>query len=62
MAFATLDFWCENVNMLLSFQGKEVLSGNGNISNSYMEEYVRCIYEEFDTKRKAYDAQQADKE
>lgn len=27
-----------------------------------MEEYVRSIYEKFDTKRKAYDAQLADEE
>lgn len=48
--------------MLLSFQGKKVLSGNGSITNSYMEEYVRSIYEKFDAKRKAYDAQLADEE
>ena len=58
----TLDFWRENVKMLLSFQGKELLVGNGRVSNSEMEEHVRAIYEKFDAKRKAYDAQLADEE
>lgn len=58
----TLDFWRENVKMLLSFQGKDILTDNGSVSNAYMEEHVRCIYEKFDAKRKAYDAQLADEE
>lgn len=58
----TLDFWRENVKMLLSFQGKELLVGNGSVSSSEMEEHVRAIYEKFDAKRKAYDAQLADEE
>lgn len=58
----TLDFWRENVKMLLSFQGKDILSDNGSVSNAYMEEHVRSIYEKFDAKRKAYDAQLADEE
>ena len=58
----TLDFWRENVKMLLSFQGKELLVGNGSVSNSEMEEHVRTIYEKFDAKRKAYDAHLADEE
>ena len=58
----TLDFWRENVKMLLTFQGKELLVGNGSVSNAQMEEYVRSIYEKFDAKRKAYEAQFADEE
>lgn len=58
----TLDFWRENVKMLLTFQGKELLVGNGSVSNAQMEEYVRSIYEKFDAKRKAYEAQLADEE
>ena len=58
----TLDFWRENVKMLLSFQGKDILSDNGSVTNAYMEEHVRSIYEKFDAKRKAYDAQLADEE
>lgn len=58
----TLDFWRENVKMLLTFQGKDLLVGNGSVSNSQMEEYVRSIYEKFDAKRKTYEAQLADEE
>lgn len=58
----TLDFWRENVKMLLTFQGKGLLVGNGSVSNSQMEEYVRSVYEKFDAKRKAYEAQLADEE
>ena len=58
----TLDFWRENVKMLLTFQGKELLVGSGSVSNADMEEYVRSIYEKFDAKRKAYEAQFADEE
>ncbi len=58
----TLDFWRENVKMLLTFQGKELLIGNGSVSNAQMEEYVRGIYEKFDAKRKAFEAQLADEE
>ena len=58
----TLDFWRENVKMLLTFQGKELLVGNGSVSNSQMEEYVRTVYDKFDAKRKVYEAQLADEE
>lgn len=58
----TLDFWRENVKMLLTFQGKELLMGNGSVSNAQMEEHVKSVYEKFDAKRKAYEAQLADEE
>ena len=58
----TLDFWRENVKMRLTFQGKELLMGNRSVSNAQMEEYVRSVYEKFDGKRKAYEAQLADEE
>lgn len=58
----TLDFWRENVKMLLTFQGKDFLVGNGSVSNAQMEDYVRSVYEKFDVKRKAYEAQLADEE
>ena len=48
----TMDFWKENVDSLLTFQGKDILKGNGGISNEKMEQVVRQRYEIFDTKRK----------
>ncbi len=58
----TLDFWRENVKGLLSFQGLDILTNNGNVSNMQMEEYVRGVYAQFDARRKSYEAQQADEE
>ncbi|MBK5194802.1 MAG: virulence RhuM family protein [Proteiniphilum sp.] len=56
----TIVFWKNNVNALLQFQGKEVLSDSGKISNKEMEEKVRGIYNDFNTRRKKIDAEQAD--
>jgi hypothetical protein len=58
----TLDFWRNNVNGLLSFQGLDVLVGSGSVSNLEMEEYARAQYEEFNARRKRIDAQMADEE
>lgn len=58
----TLDFWRNNVNRLLEFNEKEVLRGTGAISHKQMEEKVYQVYEEFDRKRKAFEAKQADLE
>lgn len=58
----TMNFWRENVDRLLEFNDKKILSGAGSISNAEMEERVGEIYTEFDKKRKANDAQLADEE
>ena len=58
----TLDFWRENVDSLLLFQGYDVLQGNGSISNSEMEKYVRMVYDKFNSKRKLIEAEDADAE
>ena len=55
-----MQFWRDNVDRLLEFNDKQVLSGAGTISNAEMEERVRKIYEVFDQHRKAYDAKLAD--
>lgn len=58
----TLDFWRGNVDSLLSFQGYDILQGNGNVSNSEMEKYVRMVYDKFDNMRKLREAEEADAE
>lgn len=58
----TLDFWRNNVNQLLEFQGHDVLAGNGTVSNAQMEDIVGHVYDRFDAKRKHYDALVADEE
>jgi hypothetical protein len=57
-----LDFWKNNVDKILEFQDKKVLTGLGSISNQLMEEKVRQIYAEFDNNRKHFEAVQADEE
>ena len=58
----TIKFWHENVDRILEFNENPLLTGKGKISNEVMEEKVRQIYQLFDTKRKTYEAKQADKE
>ena len=48
-------------DVLLDFQNKDVLKGNGSITNKQMELYVDEVYEDFNNRRKIYAAQQADK-
>jgi len=56
----TISFWKESVDRILEFNDKKILPDKGLISNTQMEEKVRDIYNVFDEKRKAFDAQQDD--
>ena len=56
----TVSFWRANVDRLLSFQNKNILKGAGSMSKAQMENKVRDVYEEFDDRRKKYDALEAD--
>ena len=58
----TIDFWKENVNRVLDFQDKKILTHAGSISRIEMEKQVNEIYANFDNRRKEYEALQADKE
>ena len=58
----TLDFWRENVKSLLTYQSMDILEGNGRVSNQQMEEFVRGIYADFDSRRKSHEAMLADEE
>jgi len=58
----TMSFWKENVDRILEFNDKKVLAGKGSISKAIMEEKAREIYAEFDTRRKAYEADLANKQ
>ena len=58
----TLNFWRQNVDKILELNDKKILLGKGKITNAQMEEYVRKIYKEFDTRRKKYEAELADNE
>jgi hypothetical protein len=56
----TMMFWSDNIDKILDFNDKPLLTSKGLISNKLMEEKVREIYTKFDKKRKIYDAEQAD--
>ena len=57
-----MSFWKENVDRILELNDKKVLTGKGAISNAEMEQKVREIYDEFDVRRKIYEADLADKQ
>ncbi len=58
----TMKFWHDNVDRILEFNEKPLLTGKGKVSNAAMKEKVRQIYQLFDTKRKSYEAIQADQQ
>ncbi len=58
----TMDFWRENVDKILELNDKKILNHKGKISNKEMEKLVSKIYDDFDEKRKKYEAELADKE
>ena len=58
----TIDYWKQNVDALLSFQGKDILIGKGSVSNEQAEAKARIEYDGFDIRRKQSDALQADQD
>ncbi len=58
----TMDFWRENVDKILELNDKKILNHKGKISNKEMEKLVSKMYDDFDEKRKKYEAKLADKE
>jgi hypothetical protein len=56
----TMSFWKENVDLILHFNDRKILKGLGAVSNALMEEKVAEIYEQFNARRKVYEAQIAD--
>lgn len=57
-----MQFWHENVDMILEFQDKNILRNAGSISNKQMEAKVREIYAQYDKQRKEYEALEANKQ
>lgn len=58
----TIDFWRENVDRILDFQDKKILTNAGSISKAQMEKQVTDIYKNFDKRRKEFESLQADNE
>lgn len=57
----TISFWKENVDRILQFNDKKILTGAGTDSNAFMEQRVAEIYEQFNARRKTHEALAADK-
>ncbi len=55
-----MDFWRENVDRIIQFNDKKILSGRGKVSKNQMEEIALKTYNEFNEKRKALQAQEED--
>jgi hypothetical protein len=56
----TLTYWRDNVDKLLTFNDKPILTTTGRISHAQMERQVNAIYEQFDARRKTEQAIAAD--
>lgn len=55
-----MSFWHENVNRILELNDQKILKGRGEVSQEQMQSKVKQIYVDFEQKRKAFDAHQAD--
>lgn len=55
----TLDFWRASVDKLLLDHGVPLLQSHGKITMEQAQTHARKVYEEFDARRKAFDAAQA---
>lgn len=58
----TLSFWCEEADRLLTSYGIPVLDSAGTVSHKQMMSHVDAVYAAFDARRKAFDAEAADRE
>ncbi len=56
----TMKFWRENVDRMLEFSDKNILSGPGKVSQEEMSKKVSEIYGQFNERRKAFQAKEAD--
>lgn len=58
----TMDFWKENVDRIIEFNDKEVLTHKGKVTHFQMEQKVDTVYEAFDKQRKQLEAKKADEQ
>lgn len=52
----TLGFWKSNVDVILAMFNKKILTDAGSITNKEMESKVSAVYDEFNNRRRLYDA------
>jgi hypothetical protein len=56
----SMRFWHENVDDIIKFNRKALLTGKGSVSNAQMEEFVEQVYDRFDVRRKSTELAEAD--
>lgn len=56
----TMNFWKENVNRIIEFNDKKLLTDSGSVSKIEMEKIVDAVYDKFNARRKIEEAKQAD--
>lgn len=56
----TIAYWRDNVDKLLAFNDKPILSNPGRVSHAHMEQHVAALYDQFDARRKQEQAREAD--
>ena len=55
-----MSFWRQNVDQIISSNGFPLLTHAGTISHAQMEASTHALYQDFDQRRKADEAMQAD--
>lgn len=58
----TMDYWRENVDKILFANEQPLLMGKGSVGNEQMEAFAHQVYDDFNARRKAQDAIDADAE
>jgi len=58
----TMDFWRKNVDKIVQVNDFALLHGKGSVSKKQMERIALAEYDQFDDRRKVYDALLADQE
>ncbi len=58
----TIDFWQDNVNRIIQSNDFALLPDKGTVSKDRMQKIANTRYEQFDSKRKIFEAEQADRQ
>lgn len=58
----TMRYWKENLESIITFNEFELLQDKGSVSNKTMEQLAKSTYDDFNQRRKTYEAQKADEE
>ena len=57
-----MDFWRKNIDQIIQSNGFVLLDNKGSISKKQMERIVLSEYDQFDERRKFYEAEIADRQ